>query len=50
MLTFLAVPVVKLHKIPLIIVALIGAGMAILNPSMGCTARTTKDDAEFMPG
>jgi len=28
-LAFLAAPVIKLHKIPLIIVALIGAGMAI---------------------
>jgi hypothetical protein len=27
--SFLAVPVIKLHKIPLIVVALIGAGMAI---------------------
>jgi hypothetical protein len=26
---FLAVPVIKLHKIPLIAVALIGAGMAV---------------------
>jgi len=29
MLAFLAVPVIKLHPIPLIIVALIGAGLAI---------------------
>ena len=29
MLAFLAVPVIKLHKIPLILVAMIGAGMAI---------------------
>lgn len=28
-LAFLAAPVIKLHKIPLILVALIGAGMAI---------------------
>jgi hypothetical protein len=29
LLAFLAIPVIKLHKIPLIVVALIGAGMAI---------------------